>query len=56
MIKNLICLKGHLGWRLPLCNTEASKSTRKNKRTMASINVSTVGGESVRVERNSDHH
>lgn len=55
MIKDLISLRGHLGWRCHLCNIEVITSTREKKRTVASISISTVGREVMecRFERNS---
>ena len=56
MVRNLISLKGHLGWRPHLCKTEATSFTGKTKRTMASIIVATMGRGSVRVKRILGHH
>ena len=48
MVKNLISLTGHLGWRPHLCNTEATSFPGKTRRTTASISVATTGRGSAR--------
>lgn len=45
MIKDLISLRGHLSWGCHPCNLEVISSTRENKRTMASLSISTMGRE-----------